>query len=577
MNWRKLQLRIFWGWLSVSLSISIFSQSQLQPAGKNRALIFAISDYLELDTLETSLAKASNLASLLQRDYSFQAEIVANPTADQIESKLKEYRFFYRSEHQGTFASDGQLLIYFIGHAHRIQQRSYLFPKDVIIRKMTKTAIPLAQFSKWVNEIDCDHILLGVEGFLGSAKDLASLQPDSPFLLADSLTVDGVDSLATSSWQNRKTRRFIGLSSDEYFSTDEANLSHLLYENLAQVADLETVHLPHLVQQLISVDSSIYCGGFGKLEAQGDFVFQRRSTYEYEGVELPETLAVALPSLVLSPPSRKQQDSQMIYVDGSVFWKGDEFKVGEADESPLHLVEVKSFLISGFEVTQKEFKAFCMARGIEREFEPNHERLPVNNVSWYEAIEYCNWLSLEHGLAPVYSIDKRRKDIRNANLQDKLKWKVSENPKADGYRLPTESEWEFAARSRGKHHIWTGTREEKEVAQFANFRHTEPGSDSLINVAPVGSLASNSLGLFDMSGNVAEWCWDWYDEKYYSLWTDKNVISTAQQGPRRGKFRVAKGGAWTDPIQNIRVSKRIPLRPDAQFETIGFRLVRSVP
>lgn len=523
------------------------------------------------------MAKASSLASLLQRHYGFQAEIVANPTGDQVESKLKEYRFFYKSEENEAFAPDGQLMVLFIGHAHRIAERSYVFPKDVQVRKMTKTAIPIPQFTKWVDEINCAHILLGIEGFLGSDSDYALLPPDTLCRLTAEVSDVAIDSLPPLLDIRKKTRRFMGLSSPDYFSPDEAQLMNLLYQGLAQTADTSVVYLSNIIRDMTRQDSSIYCGSFGKEPSEGNFVFHHRPAYEYKEVEMPESLAVALPKLVLSPSSRAQQDSQMIYVGGSVFWKGDAFKIGEADESPLHMVEVGSFLISGYEVTQEEFQAYCMARGVDRVFKPEEARHPANNVSWYEAIEYCNWLSLQHGFAPVYSIDKRRKDMRNGHLQDKLKWKVTENPKADGYRLPSESEWEFAARSRGKHHIWPGTRKEDEVAEFANFRqNTSAASDSLINVAPVGSLASNSLGLFDMSGNVAEWCWDWYDEKYYSLWTNKNVLSMSDRGPKRGKFRVAKGGAWTDPIQHIRVSKRIPLRADEHYETIGFRLVRSV-
>ncbi len=573
MNWRKLPKRTLWGILFTCLSISISSQDLPDPS--NRALIFAINDYKELDTLQHSIAKASQLASLLQRQYDFQVEVVANPTADEIDNKLKEYKFFYKLDEKQSFAQVGQLLVYFIGQAHRIEGRSYFFPKDVSIRKMTKTAIGLTQLSRWVDEIECQHILMGIEGFLGTQDDIAEIRKDSSCLLAIDILAGAEDSLQITPVLSGKTRRFIGLAGTGFYDTDEANLSKLLYQTLEQVADSSSLHLPNLLQGMRQENADIYCDVFGKSGTNGDFIFRRQAGFQYEGAEPPKQEMESTDHLIVSPISRMQQDSQMIFVDGSTFWKGDEFKVGEADESPLHMVEVGSFLISGFEVTQEEYQAYCMATGIDRAFDDASQRLPVNRVSWYDAIEYCNWLSVQHGFSPVYSIDKRRKDIRNANLQDKLKWKISIHPKANGYRLPTESEWEFAAKSRGKHHIWTGTREPHEVARFANYRLAELPSDSLINVAPVGSLSSNSLGLFDMSGNVAEWCWDWYDEDYYSRWTNENVLPISDLGPKRGKFRVAKGGAWTDPIQQIRVSNRIPLRPDTRFETIGFRLVRS--
>ncbi|MBX2876093.1 MAG: SUMF1/EgtB/PvdO family nonheme iron enzyme [Saprospiraceae bacterium] len=575
MNKRKLPKWTLWGLFFSCLSISLSSQDLSDPPASNRALIFAVNDYTQLDTLQYSIAKASQLASLLQRHYNFQVEVVANPTADEIDNKLKEYKFFYKFDEGKSFNKEGQLLVYFIGQAHRIEGRSLFFPKDVSIRKMVKTAIGLPQLSRLVDEIECEHILMGIEGFLGTKEDIAAIRQDSSCLLAIEMAAQLEDSLGIMSKLSGNTRRFIGLAKDGFYDTDEADLSKLLYQTLEQTTDSSTLHLPILLQRMIKENPDIYCDGFGKSDGNGDFVFHRQTKFQYEGIELPEDQTAERSPLVTSPISRTQQDSQMIFVDGSTFWKGDEFKVGEADESPLHLVEVGSFLISGYEVTQEEYQAYCMARGIERQFAEASRRLPVNDVSWYDAIEYCNWLSLQHGFSPAYSIDKRRKDIRNSNLQDKLKWKISIHAKANGYRLPTESEWEFAAKSRGKHHIWTGTREPKEVAQFANYRLAELPPDSLINVAPVGSLSSNGLGLFDMSGNVAEWCWDWYDEHYYSRWTNENVLLTSDFGPKRGKFRVAKGGAWKDPIQQIRVSNRIPLRPDSRFETIGFRLVRS--
>lgn len=557
------------------LSFSISSQHLPDATRKNRALIFAVNDYTELDTLQHSIKKAAQLASLLQRHYNFQVEVVGNPTADDIDNKLKEYKYFYKYDQEQSFAPDGQLLVYFIGQAHRIEGRSLFFPKDVSIRKMTKTALGLDQIRKLVDELQCQHILMGIEGFLGTKEDIAEMRQDSSCLLANQMLSSTKDSLEVQPILSGMTRRFIGLAGEGFYDSDEANLSKLLYQTLEQLPDSTALHLPALLQRMTKENPDIYCDGFGKSDNQGDFIFHRQTKYQYEVIEFPETLAVAPKHLVLSPISRAQQDSQMIFVNGSTFWKGDEFKVGEADESPLHLVEVGSFLISGFEVTQAEYQAYCMARGIDRQFDEANRRLPVNQVSWYDAIEYCNWLSLQHGFSPAYSIDKRRKDIRNANLQDKLKWKISVHRKANGYRLPTESEWEFAAKSRGEHHIWTGTREAKEVAQFANFRPSEPVSDSLINVAPVGSFSSNSLGVFDMSGNVGEWCWDWYDENYYSRWTNENVLPTSDLGPKRGKFRVAKGGAWTDSIQQVRVSNRTPLKPDTRFETVGFRLVRN--
>ncbi len=556
------------------------AQERMARTGMDHALIFAVSDYHEFDTLENTLNHATKLATVLQTNYGFTVEVVPNPTKDQIDSKLKEYRHYYKFGESNNYAAEGQLLIYFSGHGSELTEGGYFFPVDVEKNKMAKTALSYESLRKQVNEINCRHILVGIDAYQGASFDpawTASMAGCEAELKTDSLELAKMDSLLLLK-QEINSRHLLSLGGKQNITPGNSGLTAAVSQSLEErKTGGRPFSAQHLMAQLSAIDSSFYCSRFDQKNTVGDFIFYPFATYSYLQQEMPAQLDTPATVFDTTWPTKDEIDSQMIHVVGSIFRKGDEFKVGEEDESPPHMVEVSSFLMSSFEVTQGEYQAFCMARGVERKFDPLKTDYPIDSVSWYDAIEYCNWLSLQHGFSPVYSIDKRRKDIRNSSLQDKLKWKIAIYPKGTGYRLPTESEWEFAARSRGKHYIWTGTRRAKEVAQFANYRDSSTvKTDSLLNVSPVGSLASNEIGLFDMSGNVAEWCWDWYNEKHYANGQNAQDRPSMDKGPKRGKFRVAKGGAWNDPLENIRVSKRIPLTADHRFNTIGFRLVRSV-
>jgi len=172
-------------------------------------------------------------------------------------------------------------------------------------------------------------------------------------------------------------------------------------------------------------------------------------------------------------------------------------------------------------------------------------------VSWYDAIEYCNWRSEQEGLTPVY-----RKSGSD----------VTANWNANGYRLPTEAEWEYAARSRGKREKWAGTSSENQLSDYANY------GQNIGKTVEVGFYRANALGLHDMSGNVWEWCWDWYGGSDYYSASDG---STDPRGPATGSIRVLRGGGWDFNPQYCRAAYRLNGGPALRDSNIGFRLARS--
>lgn len=262
----------------------------------------------------------------------------------------------------------------------------------------------------------------------------------------------------------------------------------------------------------------------------------------------------------------------MVFVKGGTFEMGS--KDGERDET-IHTVTLNDYYIGRYEVTFEEYSAFCTATSREQPKDEGwgRQKRPVINVNWYDAIEYCNWLSQKKGLQIVYTIDKSKKDPNNKSRTDDYKWVVSVNWVANGYRLPTEAEWEYAARSRGKDQKWAGTSEENSLASYGNYSEViKKDKDSYKNTAPVGSFRANDMGLFDMSGNVVEWSWDWYDPNYYS----NSSNTTNPRGSNTGFERTLRGGSWfhIGPTR-LSCSNRYHIDPDHSSSNIGFRISRA--
>jgi sulfatase modifying factor 1 len=235
---------------------------------------------------------------------------------------------------------------------------------------------------------------------------------------------------------------------------------------------------------------------------------------------------------------------------------------------------VSGFFIGRCEVTQKEWTDIMGHNPSEFK----GDDLPVEMVSWYDCIEYCNQRSLKEGLTPYYTVDRNTKDPNNGNIEDDIKWTVTINPGANGYRLPTEAEWEYAASggqvSQG--HLYSGSDEADQVAWYwENSGETRlagawnwPAIELNGNrTKPVGVKSPNELGLHDMSGNVREWCWDWHG--------DSPGSGADPQGPSAGSFRVWKGGGWVGGDFCCAPSFRAHYDANSRGYDHGFRVCRS--
>ncbi len=238
---------------------------------------------------------------------------------------------------------------------------------------------------------------------------------------------------------------------------------------------------------------------------------------------------------------------EMVLLFGGEFHMGSDN--GNADERPPHKVAVSPFAMDKFEVTQAQFASLELPDPSQFK----HPERPVEQIRWVNAVEFCNERSKAEGLQACY---------------DEISFEC--NFDADGYRLPTEAEWEFAARAGADVNLPLGNAPAK-LRSYACYAGNSKNKTDL-----VGRKKPNAFGLHDMLGNVAEWCHDVYGESYYAESTTNDPT-----GPTSGDKRVMRGGSWKSSEESCRVSARqgcVAGFTDACFtgNTLGFRCLRKL-
>jgi sulfatase modifying factor 1 len=280
--------------------------------------------------------------------------------------------------------------------------------------------------------------------------------------------------------------------------------------------------------------------------------------------------------------------ANMVLIPAGSFTMGATTNVGHesiSDATPQHTVYVSAFYMDQYEVTKAlwdEVRSWAITNGYSfgsagAGKATNH---PVHSVDWYDQIAWCNARSEREGLTPCYT---------NANgtvykLASGNSFDGGCNWSANGYRLPTEAEWEKAARggAGANRFPWGDTSTHNDANYFSadlyeydtsNTRSYHPtfNDASTPYTSPVGYFAPNGYGLYDMAGNVFEWCWDWYGSSYYS-----SSPSTDPKGPSSGSHRVIRGGTWNVNASNTRIARRGGINPDGGPDYLGFRCARGL-
>jgi formylglycine-generating enzyme required for sulfatase activity len=274
----------------------------------------------------------------------------------------------------------------------------------------------------------------------------------------------------------------------------------------------------------------------------------------------------------------------MVLIPAGDFVMGDTFDEGFGTfELPLHTVTVSAFYMDETEVTKTQWDmvhSWAVTNGYAFDNTGSGKAAshPLHTVNWYDCVKWANARSEMDGLTACYTVSG---EVYRANaVAPEVDWQ------ANGYRLPTEAEWEKAARggAANRRFPWSDTSTIQHtranyVAATGSFPYDTSAQDGFHPdyddnpfpyTSPVGTFAPNGHGLYDMAGNLFEWCWDWYGGTYYGM-----SPGTDPHGPASGSSRVLRGGYWAGDADDCRVASRSGNPPGFESDDLGFRLVRA--
>ncbi|MCD6328506.1 formylglycine-generating enzyme family protein [bacterium] len=253
-------------------------------------------------------------------------------------------------------------------------------------------------------------------------------------------------------------------------------------------------------------------------------------------------------------------DIDMVYALAGSFLMGSpvDEQYRQENEGPQRTVAISEFMMSEVEVTERQWEDVM---GWNEEGFSKGDDYPVRSVTWFDCLLFCNRLSEAHDYEACYIIENISQSGEHIEFAD-----VTCDFTADGYRLPTEGEWEFACRAGTTTRYYTG---DSDASLYPAAWHY--GSSGSVH-HPVGEKAPSAWGLYDMHGNLWEWCWDWYDSAYYGTAPDPGLNPT---GPGAGATRVIRGGGWNCLPRYCRSAYRNSVTPGQRFGSVGFRVVRQ--
>ncbi len=550
-------------------------------AGKDYALFFAINDYDQWPDLANPIAEVEAVVKDLRDLYGFETEIVRNPDRTTILDKIEVYR-------QKTYASDGQLLVFFSGHGefNEATKQGYFVPKNGLKKDVYGDSyIEYESLKRRITSLPCPHIMLALDAcYSGTADEGVAMRGDPGTRPGDN-AVTARERYISSSLQYKS--RIMLTSGAKVRTPDKSAFVAKFLEALrSQGGSDGLVNISELFGYLTTAVPKPIASTFGDHEPGGEFLFigshspsgvpespgpssgsasTEADDRAFEKATTRNTGAAYQDYLDVFPNGRHQAEARdniklleipddgLVLIPGGTFLMGctDEQQDCGQDENPAHSVTVSDFYLGKYEVTQKRWKQIM---GSNPSTFAGCDDCPVENVSWNDVQAFIQTLN-----------------------------KTTTNGKQ--YRLPTEAEWEYAARSPAEGTQTGGGKavlfgNGKNIAKPAEMNF-DAGKDAqkTYSIAgyrrgktvPVGSLNNpNGLGLHDMSGNVREWCSDWYAADYYHISPSANPT-----GAGTGTERVIRGGSWGSPPKNCRTSFRDFDRPGSRLNGVGFRLART--
>jgi formylglycine-generating enzyme required for sulfatase activity len=552
------------------LSFSLFAQNRgMKPVELNLdgkpttlyqnsyALLIGVADYNNgWSQLPGVKEEISTVKNALEAN-GFQVDVVMNPDKYALDKSFTD--FITRCGQ----AIDNRLLFYFAGHGYTVktnygEELGYIVPVDAPnpnydLAKFQSQSMEMAQIEIYARRLQAKHAMFVFDAcFSGS-------------LFTSTRAVPAIINYKTT----LPVRQFITSGSADEMVPDKSVFGEQFIRAINGEADMDKdsyvtgSELADFLQStVVNYSRNSQHPQYGKIRSpnldKGDFVFplnQEESTmtspapvskpYEPPPAE-PRYVApapVVQPTTNLArsnappkenPPAVKSMEASLgaaeiiplVYVEGGTFQMGD--RRGGSEESYVHAVSLKSFYIGKFEVTQKQWKQIT---GSNPSTFTQCDDCPVERISYDDAKLFLNKLCEKTGKK---------------------------------YRLPTEAEWEFAARGGVKSigYPYAGAKDVEYVAWF------DDNSNKTTHL--VGKKQPNELGIYDMSGNIYEWCSDYFNEKYYKLSPLYNP-----EGPSTGENRVIRGGSWKYNPKGLKVTHRMGIRPTARYGDVGFRVVRE--
>jgi formylglycine-generating enzyme required for sulfatase activity len=508
---------------------------------ESHALVIGISNYTngwpQLPGVTAEIETVKN--ALISNG--FQVEVVMDPNKDQLDRAFTGFISKYGQ------SGDNRLLFFFAGHGYTLktsygEDLGYIVPNDAPnpnydVSRFQSDAMEMAQIEIYARRIQAKHALFIFDAcFSGSLFSSTRAVPEiinykTTLPVRQFITSGSADEMVPD--KSVFAEQFIGaLNGDADIDKD----SYITGSELGE----------YLQRTVVNYTRNSQHPQYGKIRSpnldKGDFVFvinTDKPVATPPPAVPPPQVAVVPPANAVdqtrSNPSKTDNDKQkaaatelipMIYVEGGAFEMGN--KHGEGDEKPQHLVRLNSFYIGKFEITQKQWRDIF---GTNPSGFPDCDECPVERVSYNDAMAFINVLNSKTGKK---------------------------------YRLPTEAEWEYAARGGTKGLGY----------KFAGGNGIDilgwNDDNARGKTHPVGKKMPNELGLYDMCGNVYEWCNDWYEDNYY-----KKSNSSNPAGPATSEWKVVRGGSWKLNPKDLTVTNRYPLKPGVHYNDVGFRIVRE--
>lgn len=555
-------------WLFLLLLIALGNTMQEEKAhfrpGKDYALFFAVDDYVDnrdFSNLRNPTKDADAIAAELRTMYDFETEVHKNLTKAEIFMVMERWQ-------KKHFPEDAQLFIFFSGHGTfwEFTKKGYFVPKGN--QNSYDAYLELTDLGNIVTQIPCKHILLAIDAcYSGTIDQAIAFKGNESFRRPNQNKETERDNLIFR--QLRNPSRLLLTSGGKERTpdgTDHSPFSAAILKGL-RAAYTYGDGLFTFADLLSAVERVSPTPHHGELPGheQGGFIFVNANSNSQPS----DNRTINTSPL---PTARQTEEASgltiarpnMVPIDKISFRMGS--NLGEAEPlgaSPAHLVDLDGFSLSSTEVTFAEFDRFCEKTGREKPSDSGWGRgdLPVINISWFDAIAYCNWLSQTLNLMPVYQI--------NGN-------QVTMNPAANGYRLPTEAEWEAASRWNNEDALFANGQNEADPSDLnfdpTDYRRYSYATNGVFRkkTLPVKSLTPNN-GFYHLSGNVAEWCYDNFSFSYY-----RSSPRANPQGPYGSMEKVVRGGSWASNPSELRVWVRKGHGATYRSSQIGFRLAQTL-